>query len=126
MMQPTRRRVIVRSDHAAVQKLLLVLWPDQAAPAFMIQRLDTLVLLTGVLGMTRPFSALVDGLLDMSPTVNARRHKPLYRPKLAIAPVPRLSRASRRNHHRQMGSPQQPLGGSAGMITKSARPRSMA
>lgn len=126
MMQPTRRRVIVRSDQATIQELLLVLLPDQAAPAFTIQQLDTLVLSTGALGVTRPFPALVGKLLAMSPTVNRRLHDPLRRPRLGIAPVRCLSRASRGNHHRRMGSPQQLLGGGPGMITKGARPRSMA
>ncbi len=71
----------MHSDHAAIQELL-VFWPDQADPVFMILQLDTSVFLIAILGMTRLLLTLADRLVATSPTLNASRHDPIRGPKL--------------------------------------------
>jgi len=98
----------MQSDHGAIQGVL-VFWPDQADPVFVILQLDTPVFLVGILGMLRLIPTLADGLVAMSPILNVSRHDPIRGPKLGIAPVLRLSRTLHGNHHRHMPDPQQLL-----------------
>jgi len=75
----------MRSDHEAIQELL-VFWPEQADPVFVILHLDISVFLIGILGMTRPLLILADGLVATSPPLNASRHDPIRGPKFGIPP----------------------------------------
>ncbi len=98
----------MHSDHGALQELLMF-WPDQADPVFVILQLDIWVFLIGIPGMTRLLLTLADELMATSPVLDASQHDPIRDPKLGMAPVLRLSRTLRGNHHRHMPDPQQPL-----------------
>ena len=73
-------------DHGATPGML-VFWPDQADPVFLILQLDIQVFLISILGITRPLPTLGDGLVATSPTLNVSRHDPIRGPKLGTAPV---------------------------------------